>query len=175
MVQYLLLITGITILIISLVLCVIGKLNKIKLSPLFRDRSISLASGKIPPTLIERLFFRAEVSSRLLLEFKNINDGGVLNAKVAECPLLPAYEPNVENDFASVYSNRIGKKNEKAEIKLRPTTYIIELTPEMEKFVSGSLNATLEEKRKRLPSFYEVGVQLLVIAIPIIVTSFFTS
>lgn len=62
----------------------------------------------------------------------------------------------------------------KAEIELRPTTYVIELISEMEKFVSCILNATLEDKRKRFPSFYEVGVQISVIANPIIVMSFFT-
>jgi hypothetical protein len=150
----------------------LGSLEKIESHTLFSNKAISLASGKPFPTLIARSFFRAEVSSRLLLEFKNVD--GVLNAKVAECPLLPTPEPNAEYDFASLYEKRIGNPTETAEIKLRPTTYVIQLTPEMEKHVSATLKAALEERRKRFPSFYEVGVQLLVVAIPIIVTSFLT-
>ncbi len=119
--------------------------------------------------LYHNLFFRVENPSHL--RFRVWKNEGDIDIQIGELPATPT-EINARWDSPNIAQGTF-EQLRGLDLRLRPAVYQIGFYGVPGKPASANFDVILEQEIERFPRLYDIGIQLLVISIPLIITSFF--
>jgi hypothetical protein len=164
-VQSAVLLAGVLILVASLGFAVFGSLKKLR-----TIRAIDKAYanfGVMTYTVPEvRIPFVVRETSHGVLDVKR--NTGKFEISLKRAPFPPPPEANMMWVLPALYTEMSNGIN-RSEHTFEPGTYILVLTNAHGGDSSTEVNLTLTYKEEAFPKLYDVGIQMLIVAVPLIV------
>jgi len=164
MVQLAILAAGLVILAASVLIAALGRIKTTKIVSVFERESVNL--GQTDNINERRLPFAVPTDSEA--DFTIAADTGRFEIGVSEFPVSIPPEANVGWNLPTLYRDVLGKSTTFTR-KLKPGTYAIVLMNEQSVPSMASVSLVLRSPEETYPKLYEVGIQILVVAVPLIV------
>lgn len=163
MTQVSILSAGLVILGASLVLDALGRMTRTREVKICDGQGVNLQNDLIRE---KRLPFWVQSDSTAVLDIKRWS--GKFEIMLRQVPVATVQEANVGWELPTLFSKTSNGDNH-SEHFLVPGTYAIVLQNAHSGDSSAQVNLTLKSRVVRYPRLYEVGIQMLVVAVPLIV------
>ena len=169
MTQFAVLGAGIIILAVSITIAAIGTAKKSKELRVVDKVSVNL--GRNYNTNESRIPFSVPVDS--LAHFDVKAHSGQVQIELKQTPFSTPPEANVSWEFPVLHTGN-SKSETKFEQQLEPGTYFVALTNDHSGDSNVEVNLALNYKEEAYPKLYDVGIQMLIVAVPLIVAGILT-
>lgn len=162
-VQSAVLLAGILILVASVVFAIVGSLKKLRTTQVIDKTyaSFGVMTYNVPEV---RIPFVVRETSYGILDVKR--NTGRFEISLKRAPFPPPPEANVMWVLPPLYTE-MSNGNNRSEHTFEPGTYMLVLTNAHGGDSSTEVNLT--HKEEAFPKLYDVGIQMLIVAVPLIV------
>jgi len=164
MTQFSILLAGFAILAASLILASLGRVKRAREVRVFEREGVNL--GLSDNITERRLPFTVQVDSEAVLNIKRNEGRFEITIRQVPIPMVP--EANVGWISPTLYQKMSNGENHK-ELALGPGTYAVVLKNEHSGTSNAEVSLTLKSWLEAYPKLYDVGIQMLVVAVPLIV------
>lgn len=165
MVQTAVLLAGILILCVSIVFAYVGNIKKTRTSQALDQvganvgRDYGIEETRIP--------FAVRDNSKATLNVKVFS--GRVEIALKQAPFSASPEDNIGWTFPALYSMTLEGGVDRSEHMLEPGTYIVAIRNDHGGDSQIEVNLTLRYEVEAYPKLYDIGIQMLIVAVPLIV------
>jgi len=164
MTQLAVFIAGVLILAASIGLAAIGSLKRAEELRVIDKAGVNL--GNTYDANEVRIPFAVRIDSLGIFEIKTYS--GRVQIELKRMPISSPPEAKVSGAFPALYSE-VSKEKNRFEHQLEPGTYVLALINNHSGDSGVEINLTLRYKVESYPKLYDVGIQMLIVAVPLIV------